>query len=204
VTFETVPVVHVVDGRFPEYPGVDPERALTTLARRFGRVGLVDAAGIQVNEPQVGFIQASSRRRSLWVDAGPRYATDAMDVLVAGAEAATLRWNTLHDAKELEEAAELAQPGSLFVGLEYPKGRFLPNARDARSDAQVAALAERLDVGIVFILDAPDEGTLRSLPPVQAPRWVQGAPRRLVPDMQAMGFQGALLAPADLPPEETA
>jgi hypothetical protein len=25
-----------------------------------------------------------------------------------------------------------------------------------------------------------------------------------VPDMQAMGFQGALLAPADLPPEETA
>ncbi len=204
MTFETVPVVHVVAGRFPEYPGADPERALTTLARRFGRVALVDASGIQVNEPQVEFIQDASRHRSLWVDAGPRYATDAMDVLVAGAETATLRWNTLRDAKELEEAAELAQAGSLFVGLEYPKGRFLANPRDARSADEVAQLAERLGVGLVFILDDPEEPGLRALPPAQTARWVQGIPRRLAAEAQEMGFQGALLAPAELPPEESA
>jgi hypothetical protein len=199
VAFETVPVVHVEAGRFPEYPGVDPERVLTQLARRFGRVALVDVEGVRRNEPQVEFLQAASRRRSLWVDAGSRYATDAMDVFVAGADQVTLRWNTLRDARELDEAAQLAQPGSLFLALEFPKGRFLPNPHDKRGPDAVVALAQAAGVGVVHILDA--EPDLHALPP-GSDRWAQGIPRRLAGQAQEMGFAGALLAPAELPAEE--
>lgn len=200
--FETVPVVHVEAGRFPEYPGVDPERVLTQLARRFGRVALVDVEGVRSNEPQVEFLQAASRRRSLWVDAGSRYATDAMDVFVAGADALTMRWNTLRDARELEEAAQLAQPGSLFLALEFPKGQFLANPRDKRGAEQVARLAESAGVDLVMVLDAPDAHVLRELPAARVHRWVQGIPRRLVPEAESMGFAGALVAPAEIPAEE--
>lgn len=204
MSFETVPVVHLVGGAFPEYPDADPERALSTLARRFGRIALVDAEGIRRNEPDVAFIQAHSKRRSLWVDAGPRYAADAMDVLVAGAESATIRWNTVRDAKELEEAALMAQAGSLFLAIEYPHGRFLPHAKDGRGPEELARLAESLGLGLLFILDGGDEATLRALPASTAPRWVQGVPRRVVGSLQDMGFAGALLAPSEIPPEESA
>lgn len=202
VPFETLPVVHLEAGRFPEYPGVDPERVLTQLARRFGRVALVDVEGIRSNEPQVEFLQAASRRRALWVDAGSRYATDAMDVFVAGADALTMRWNTLRDARELDEAAQLAQPGSLFLALEFPKGHFLPNPRDKRGPEQVVQLAESAGVDVVMIGDALDSSALRGLPPARTHRWVQGLPRRLLGDAESMGFAGALLAPSELPPEE--
>ena len=124
-----------------------------------------------------------------------------MDVLVAGAEIATVRWHTMRDASELEEAASMAQAGSLFVALEYPHGHFLRNAKDARGPEEIARLAESLGLGLVFILDAGDEGTLRALPASTAPRWVQGAPQRLVGSLQDMGFAGALVAPSELPAE---
>jgi len=203
VAFETLPVVHVVGGRFPEYEGQDPERALGALAKRFGKLVLVDAEGIQRNEPQVEFLQAAAHRRSVWVDAGSRYADDAMDLFVAGAEAVTMRWNTLHRPDELADAAEIAQPGALFLGLEWPKGQFLRHRHDARSAEDVVSWATAHGVGIVHVLDAPDEHALRALPPGSG-RWAQGLPRRLVAAAQEMGFEGAMLPPAEIPPEEAA
>lgn len=204
MTFEVLPVVHVSDGAFPEYPGAQPERVLTGLARRFGRVVLVDVGGVRANDADLAFLQAASRKRSIWVDAGSRYATDAMDLIVAGAEAATLRWNTLDSVAELGEAAELAQPGSLFLGLEFPRGQFLANPRDPRSASEVAALAEALGIGLVFMLAAADADVARELPAAAVPRYVQGASRALATRLPEMGFTGALLAPAELPPEEAA
>lgn len=204
MAFETVPVVHVVDGAFPEYPQQDPERVLGALARRFERIALVDAEGVRRNEPALEFVQAAARRRSLWLDAGSRYAEDAMDLFVAGAEAVTMRWNTLDSPKELEAAAELAQPDALFLGLEYPKGAFLPHRAYPRSAREVAAWAASLGVGLVFLLDEPDAHLLRSLPEAPTARWLQNLPRRLVDDAQAMGYRGALVPPAEIPPEASA
>lgn len=204
MTFETLPVVHVERRRLPEYPGADPEQTFTRLARRFGRLALVDVTGVRTNDADLEFLQISARRNaSLWVDAGSRYATDAMDLFVAGAETVTLRWNTLHAEAELREASEMTQPGSLFVGLEYPRGAFLRNARDPRSADDVVKLAESLGAGVLYYVDRSDEGFLRSLPPATL-RYVQGAAPTAAQALQDMGFGGMLLAPAHLPPEEKA
>jgi hypothetical protein len=202
VTFELLPVVHVENRRFPEYPGTDPERALTELSRRFGRVVLVDAGGVRANDPDIEFLQTAARKRSLWIDAGSRFATDAMDLFIAGAEAVTLRWNTLKSADELTEAASLCQPGSLFVGLEFPRGVFLKHRKDARAATEVVRFAESLSVGVVFQLDRPDTAFLRTLPPAMTPRYAQGVNASAAAQLQELGFQGALVAPAGLPVAE--
>lgn len=199
MTFETLPVVHLDRGRFPEYPDADPTTALTELARRFGRVALVDVAGIRKNDPDLEFLQHAARKRAIWMDAGSRYATDAMDLFVAGAESVTLRWNTLHDARELEEAAALAEAGAIFVGLEFPQGGFLRHPTDARGAADVARFAESLGLGVVIITDAIHDDALRALPVTTTARYLQGAPRSA--DAQRFGFAGALLAPNDIPEE---
>lgn len=199
VTFETLPVVHLDEGRFPEYPEQDPERVLTALARRFGRVVLTDVAGVRSNDADVEFIQEASRRRPLWVDAGSRYADDAMDLFVAGADAVTLRWNTIDSADELHEAVEVCQPGTLFLALEFPRGSFLPHRRDARGAADVVHLAEELGLGLVMVVERADDDALRALPLSRTPRFVQG-PANVV-SAQEMGFAGAMVAPAALPEE---
>ena len=202
MTFETLPVVHLDEGRLPEYPGQEPDRVLTSLARRFGRVVVIDVAGIRRNDADVEFFQAAARRRALWADAGSRYADDAMDLFVAGAEVVTLRWNTLDSEDELVEAAEVCQPGTLFLALEFPRGKLLPHPKDKRDAADVVRLAESKGVGLVYVLDQADEALLRSLPGAATPRFVQGPfhPHAV----QAMGFQGLMLAPTLLPAEEEA
>jgi hypothetical protein len=199
--FETLPVVHLERRRFPEYPDAEPEQALTALARRFERVVLVDVAGVRRNAADLEFLQMSARKRSLWVDAGSRYATDAMDLFVAGAENVTMRWNTLSAPAELEDAASLAQHGALFVGLEFPRGTFLKNPADARGADDVARHAESLGLGVVHIVDSGDAAFARDLPVTRTPRYLQGGSRALAGELQAWGFAGALLSPAELPPE---
>lgn len=201
MSVDLVPVVHLDSGRFPEFPGEDPERVLTSLARRFGRVVVVDVAGVKRNDADLEFVSSAARRRALWVDAGSRFATDAMDLFVAGAEAVTLRWNTLDSPAELEEAAEMCQPGSLFLGLEFPRRGFLKNPRDARSPEEVARMAEGLGVGLVMIAERPGEDELRGFPAATT-RWLQGSASGET--LQAMGFAGALVPAAQLPKEEPA
>lgn len=203
MAFETLPVVHLDGGRFPEFPEADVERVLTGLARRFGRVVVVDAEGVRRNRPELEVLQAAARRRSVWVDAGSRFATDAMDLFIAGAETVTMRWNTLDDAKELEEAADLCNPESLLVGLEYPRGGFLRNRRDARPAADVVRLAERLDVGQVHFVERGDESAVRALPFSSGRRFVHGPVWGQRELLEELGFVGALV-PAPLIPDEKA
>lgn len=194
--FETAPLLHVEGGRFPEYPGEDPERVLSLLARRYGRVVLVDADGIRRNEADLEFLQRAARKRSVWVDAGSRFATDAMDLFVAGADAVTMRWNTLASVDELEEAASLAQPGALFVGLEFPRGEFLEHPKDRRSAPDVVKLVESLGLGLVYVLGRGESQLARALPASAAVRFVQSdaAPGEL----EAWGYQGAIIGPVTL------
>lgn len=199
MTFETLPVVHLDEGRLPEYPGQDPDHVLSSLTRRFGRVVLVDVEGVRTNDADIEFVQQASRRRPVWADAGSRYADDAMDLFIAGAEAVTLRWNTLDSPDELAEAAALCQPGTLFLALEFPRGQFLRHPADARDASEVAQLAEEHGVGLVLVVDRASDDALRALPLSRTPRFVQGPVDPGV--AQAMGFAGAMLAPAALPEE---
>lgn len=196
MTFETVPVVHLDRGRFPEYPDADPEAVLTGLARRFERVLVVDAQGIRANDADLEFLQHAARKRAIWADAGSRYATDAMDLFVAGAERVTMRWNTVKGVEELAEAASLAQPGALFLGLEFPRREFLPHPKDKRTALDAARLAEGLGIGLVYIVDRPDPSFVRDLPLAQVARYVQGAGAD--GQHQAWGYAGSLVGPVDL------
>lgn len=204
VTFESLPVVHLERRRFPEYPEAEPERALTELARRFGRVVVVDVSGVRTNDADLEWLQAAARKRALWIDAGSRFATDAMDLFVAGAETVTLRWNTIQGEEELREAAEMCQPGSLFLALEFPRGSFLRNPRDPRDARTVVEMARSLSAGLVYVVDRHDEAFLRTLPESNTPRYVQGAPLSAAATLQEMGYRGLLLAPSAIPPEEKA
>jgi hypothetical protein len=201
-TFETLPLVHLERGRFPEYPGPDTEVVLTRLARSFGRVVLVDAAGVRSNDADLEFLQFASRKRAIWADAGSRFATDAMDLFVAGAEAVTMRWNTLDAPAELAEAASLAQEGALFVGLEFPRGAFLKHPRDGRDAAGVLAMAQELGIGAVLQVDRVDLATARALPPASVTKWIQGsATSDAATELQALGFHGAVVGPVTLEAE---
>lgn len=199
MTFESFPVVHLERGAFPEYPTADTEDVLTRLARKYESVVLVDTGGIKYNNADLEFYQKAARKRALWVDAGSRYSTDAMDLFVAGAERVTMRWNTLHAVEELADAAALAQPGGLFLGLEFPRKTFLKNAKDARSAADVVRLADGLGIGVVYITDTDDPFFVRDLPLSQVERYHQGA--KPMADLQSWGFAGELVGPVNIEPE---
>jgi len=203
VTFETLPVVHLDRSILPEYPDAEADDVLTALARRFGRIVIVDVQGVRRNDADLEFYQQAGKRRELWVDAGSRFATDAMDLFIAGAVQVTMRWNTLARPNEFEEAAEVAQPGNLFLGLEYPHGEFLRHRKDNRSAAEVVAWAHELGAGVVHILHEPDAAAARALP-VGGERWLMGAPLRLAADLQAMGFAGLGVPAVHVPAEEPA
>lgn len=201
VPFEVVPYVHYEAGAFPDLPGESVEGALTRLAKRFGRVAVVDVSGVKRNEPELEALQAAAKRRALWWDAGSRYATDAMDLFVAGAENVTLRWNTLHSPEELAEAADLCEPGSLHLAIEHPRGAFLAHPRDRRSAGDVARYADELGVGLVHLVDRADLHFLRSLPPTTGPRRVMGPVVGHEAELETLGFAGALVPALQIPPE---
>ncbi len=205
MTFETLPVVHLETGIFPDYPDGSIEEALTTLARRFGRVVVVDVMGVKRNQPELEILQAAARKRSIWWDAGSRYSNDAMDLFIAGAETVTLRWNTLHRAEELQEAVDLCQPESLLVSLEFPKGTFLTHKKDKRSAETVARHVESLGIGLVYVVDRMDEAYLRSLPVTTTPRYLQGPSAAPIAMLEELGFAGVILpAISAVPVEEDA
>ncbi len=204
VALEILPAVHLDQGGFPELPGEEVDAALTRLARRFGRVVVVDVAGIKRNQPELEQLQHTSKRRALWWDAGSRFATDAMDLFIAGAESVTLRWNTLQNAKELEEVASLCDPATIHLALEYPRGTFLPHSKDRIPAADVARLADRLGMSVVYVVDRSDTSFLRTLPAVTGTRHVQGPVSAVIGELEALGFTGAIVPADRLPAEERA
>lgn len=126
-----------------------------------------------------------------------------MDLFVAGAESVTLRWNTVASVEELREAASLCDPAGLFVGLEFPGGRFLRHRKDARDARGVVSLAEELGLGVVFMVEDVSPVVLRGLPLssqvanfVQGPVWGRGE------ELEALGFAGALGPAVSVPAEE--
>lgn len=202
VAFETLPVVHYEDGKLHDAPGESVERTLTQLARRFGRVVVVDVQGVKRNEPDLEALQAASRRRAVWWDAGSRYATDVMDLFVAGAESVTIRWNTIHDPQELQDVGELLAPETVHVALEHPRGTFLRHPRDPRGAADVARFVDSLGLNVVHVVDRADLAFLRTLPLGTKGRRILGPVAGMQAELEEIGFDGAIVPADRLPPEE--
>lgn len=204
---EVVPVLHVRRGRLVSPDGTPyPERPLDALARISGEaVYIVDMEGIERNKPDHALLQAVAKRRSVWSDAGPRYATDAADALVAGADRVTVRWNTLASEGELRELVALSD--SAFLGIEFRRG-LVPNRRDpAASLRKLFALATELGIGVVGV-DLDSAGTMRGvnkalaaeLQPFPGEKYFAGGVRSLgeAEELGLMGFAGALVSTAVL------
>lgn len=83
------------------------------LAAQYPLAYLVDLGALAGHDPQLDYIQEASRDIRLWVDAGVRNADQAIDVIVAGAERATLSSARFRGPAELKRAWELS-PNLIF------------------------------------------------------------------------------------------
>ncbi len=196
VTIRVVPAVHADRGVVIDAPQPGPPRAvLTTLAREYGEVYLVDAAGVRRNEPDLEFLQAVTRQLPVWVDAGSRYAADAMDALVAGASRLTLRWNTLRSREELVEVADVADVESFLVAIEFTDKGFMPNPHERTTTAEgVVREVDDLGLGLVVVHRDFDAAVARRFARSDAPRWWYGiVDRDGVAELGRLGYAGAVV-----------
>ncbi len=74
------------------------------LSGRYPRLYVVDLDGIEDNRPQLDFLQEIAREADVWIDAGPRTADQAIDILITGARRAVLSTAYLRSGKELKKA----------------------------------------------------------------------------------------------------
>ncbi len=125
-------------------------KALHALVKRSGEAYVIDVAGLQKNETDLDLVRDATRRDLVWWDAGSRYATDVMDLLIAGAAHVTVRFNTLSATDEFMDVAEDAE--AVYLGLEFKDGELIASRSDPR--ATVGALLTRaasVQAGIVAI-----------------------------------------------------
>lgn len=197
--FETVPFLSLQkrrvvrpDGSF-DAASVERVRALAGK----GPVCVVDLDGLARNKADLDTLRKMGEKGNLWADAGSRFATDAMDVLVAGAERATLRWSRLADEAELREAHEMSD--ALLLGLEYEGGAFV-EGRMGREDRAIA-LARELSLAVVALDSARpagagfDRSLASRLQSSGLERWFLGGVRdgQEARDLEAMGYKGCLV-----------
>lgn len=128
-----LPLVQVRGGRV-QPDRADPHAVLPRLAAAAGEVVLVDLDGLEDNAPDLGLLREVARRSAVWADAGSREAADVADLFVAGAHRVTVRWSTVEDEGALDEMAELAEPGALYLGLEF-RDVLVGNRKAPRLDA---------------------------------------------------------------------
>lgn len=150
------------------------------LARTAGEVVLVDLDGIETNSPDLELLRDAARRDEVWYDGGARSASDVADAFVTGAKRVTVRWSLVGDLEALEEMAELAEPGALYLGLEF-RDVFVANRRSR--DLDVGQLLEKVDA--------------LAMPVVGIDLGVPGPARRAVASAKGERWYAAPLLPAE-------
>ncbi len=161
---EVIPVVHARSGELVG-PDAEPlDEDLRTVSRRFSRehdaLYLVDLDGIRRNRPDVALLQEVGGRVHTWADAGSRSPQDVMDLIIAGAEQVTVRYETADGVETIEEAVRLSE--NVALGLEFRDGSLVPNDRWPATLPELIDLAERLNLPIVAI-DLDRAGTAKGV-----------------------------------------
>lgn len=204
--FQVMPSLRVHKRRVVDDQGQVVDRdaagAVKALAAK-GPVWVFDLDGLGRNKADLDSLRKAGDRGNVWVDAGSRFATDAMDVLVAGAERAALRWDHLASEAELSEAVEMSD--ALLLGLVFDRGRFQRNPLLEGDEQRVLGVARDLGLGIAVIdatrRDLPGGGADRNLAArftsTGLDRWFVGGVRDEADarELESLGYAGAVLEP---------
>ncbi len=150
---ELLPVLHAQGGHLVDPDGDRIDEDLRELARRFkrehGAIYLVDLDGLRRGKPDHKLLQGLAKGSPLWADTGPRHHTDIMDLMVAGAEQATIRYHTARDEAMIEEAVRLTE--NVALGMEFRDQELVQNPRWPATPPDLVDLAERLRLPLVVI-----------------------------------------------------
>ena len=154
--------------------GVDVFDVIDGLAAHHKLLYLVDLGALQGRQAQLDYLQELSRDVTLWVDAGVHTAEQAIDVLVAGAEKATLSASRLRGPEDLRRAWELST--SLLFEIEIWADSPLRAGRswNAESPDQLARTARGLgptEILLSFRGIPPDWALVRAVSE-GGPTWV--------------------------------
>jgi phosphoribosylformimino-5-aminoimidazole carboxamide ribonucleotide (ProFAR) isomerase len=122
---------------------------LKKLSEDYEKVLITDLSGINRDRPQLDVLKSISTKMELWVDAGIRYGSGVIDVLVAGADYVILGTKTLRGLSELEKACELSE--NLMIDINYDDGIVSPDSEI--TDMPPSILAEKIkEVGIKSLI----------------------------------------------------
>lgn len=206
-SLEILPVVHARAGTLVG-PDAEPlEEDLKTVTRRFSRehdaLYLVDLDGIQRNKPDVSLVQQVSHRVHTWSDAGSRSAEDLMDLVIAGAEQVTLRYQTAQGLATLEDAVRLTE--NVALGMEFQGEELVQNRAWPATPPELVDHAEDLGVPIV-VVDLSRAGTKQGVDKSVAWHARHHGPgayfaggisdARDLDRLEDLGYQGALVSTA--------
>ena len=174
---------------------VDLFDVIDGLAAQHRTLYLVDLAGIDGHDPQLDYIQEVSRDVSLWVDAGVRNAEQAIDVIVAGAEKATISGSRIEGPRELRHAWELSQ--NLLFEVEIWDGKMTPVDRAWGTTVPAALAAQVREVGppeiVVSFRGTSPDWTLSTSIAASGPTWIAGSVAPADADaVAASGARGAI------------
>ncbi|HEV8361324.1 MAG TPA: HisA/HisF-related TIM barrel protein [Candidatus Thermoplasmatota archaeon] len=201
-SFVVVPTVYLRKRKLVRADGAptgeDVVPAVRSLAAK-GLVCIVDLDGLARNKADLDTLRKVADKGNVWVDAGSRYATDAMDLIVAGAERVTLRWSALVDEEELREAQAVSD--ALVLGLEFD-GAFQAHPKlGGEARAQELARELGLDVAVLDLARAgsvagADRALAARFQSTGLPRWFAGGVRDMTDarELEALGYKGCLVA----------
>ncbi len=124
---------------------------IKSLGKEYGEVYLVDIDGLEKNKADLNLYGKLSHD-SLWIDAGPRFLGDLVDLFVAGASKVTIRWKMM-DMQTMREARRICE-GKIFL-----KGESVSTiAKEIGFDGIVVEKENRLrniDIPIWISRDSP-------------------------------------------------
>lgn len=131
-----------------------------SLGKEYGEVYLVDIDGLEKNKADLNLYGKLSHD-SLWIDAGPRFLGDLVDLFVAGASKVTIRWKKM-DMQTMREARRICE-GKIFL-----KGE------NVSTIAEIAKIAKEIGFDGIVV---EKENRLRN---IDIPIWIsRDSPHRL-------------------------
>ncbi len=204
---EVLPVIHAQRGRLVGPDAQPIQEDLREVARRFSddweAIYLVDLDGLSRNKAEHALVQELAKSVPVWADAGPRSHKDVMDLLIAGAEQVTIRYETATGPETLEEAVRLSE--NVALGLEFQDQELVQNPGWPSTPPELVSQAERLRVPIV-VVDLDRAGTAMGVD--RSVAWhgrshASGAyfaggvaKQRDLEVLKGLGYQGALVSTA--------